>query len=161
MNYVNFYSFFCVICSTHYIWPKAGLMIVFNYIVLWTLVWSFKEFKLIENFKRPVTDKHLHFFLRMNFVRSLQELLASSVPIPATNFMFYQDIGNSIWTSKLWGISEMDRNINYHIIFEYFYIGYQYWSYSNKEKFFVKSFITLVITSFISIYHPYNYDVSG
>jgi hypothetical protein len=55
----------------------------------------------------------------------------------------------------------MDRNINYHIIFEYFYIGYQYWSYSNKEKFFVKSFITLVITSFISIYHPYNYDVSG
>jgi hypothetical protein len=42
------------------------------------------------------------------------------------------------------------------IIWEYFYIGYFYWSYLKKKKMFVRSIITLIITSFISICYSYN-----
>jgi serine/threonine protein kinase len=38
-----------------------------KYIVLWTLVWNFKQFKLIKNFKEPVMGKYLSLFIAMNF----------------------------------------------------------------------------------------------
>ncbi len=141
-------------------------MILLNHIVLWTLVWNFKQFKLIKNFQEPVTDKHLHLFWAINFGSLAAGSIGFGRPYLPPILCFTGMLVIAFGLRNYGGLVKRTETFFtilsiWSIILEYFFISYQYWSYSNTENIFMKLFVALVITSFISIYHSYNYDESG
>jgi hypothetical protein len=139
------------------------MMIVFNYLVIWALVWNFQQLKLIKDFSEPITEKHLSLFMAINFGSLAAGSIGFGRPYLPTAISFIglfvigfglRNYGGLVkWTETFVAILSI-----WGIVIEYFYFGYRYWSYSNKKKIFVRSFVALLITSVISIYHSY---VSG
>jgi hypothetical protein len=107
-------------------------MILFNYMVLWALVWNFKQFKPIENFKEPITDKHLRLLRVMNFGSLATGSIDFGRPYLPSILCFTGILVIAFGLRNYGGLVKWAETfftilLIWRIILEYFYIGYQYW----------------------------------
>jgi len=132
---------------------------------LWSLFWNIKQFTLIENIREELVEEHFPVILSVNFGSLAAGAIGYGRPYLPAVLSFTGISVIAFGLRKYQGLIKCTETLFallsiYSIIVEYFYIGYYYWSYLKKTKISVRSIIILVFTSFISIYHSYNYDES-